>query len=88
MKWFNQHINSIMRVSYDNAIIHVGEDDAFIPKENARINITLHETTILKSIAKFREPIVPSLFQAIKIFIEFQDIGLEILSIWCFKTNG
>jgi hypothetical protein len=74
--------------SYDNAIVHVGEDYAFMPKENARIDITLHKTTILESIAKLRKPIVPSLFQAMKTFIEFQDIGLAILSVWCFKTNG
>jgi hypothetical protein len=61
-----------MRVSYDNAIVQVGEDGAFMPKENARVDITLHETTILMSIAKFYEPIVSSLFQAIKTFIELQ----------------
>ncbi len=88
MKWLNQCSNSIVHVSYDNAIVHVGKDNAFMPKENARVNITLHKTTILKSIAKFCKPIVRSLFQAIKIFIEFQDIGLAILSIWCFKTKG
>jgi hypothetical protein len=68
-------------VSYENEIVHVGEDSAFMPKENVRVDITLHETIILKSIAKFCKSTVPSLFQAIMTIIEFQDIGLEILSI-------
>jgi hypothetical protein len=51
MKRLNQFVNAIRGIANDDAIIHISKDNASRPKKNARINIALHKSAILKPIA-------------------------------------
>jgi hypothetical protein len=51
MKRLNLFVNAIRRIANDDAIIHISKKNVSRPKENARIDIALHKSAILKPIA-------------------------------------